>query len=115
MPPLKARTKTLRAEIRKPSVSDGSEILQPAKAMTAALDPFLRQITKLEQMFAESELANEDASVIQTYESSVQLLRALKRHTDDLMQDMRAIRSSRRNLETDLETIASRMDDFEKP
>jgi len=113
MPALKTETEALRTEIQNPTHSNGSQIKQPAIDMNAGLMPFLSEIQLLEQLFADSELAGEDIAVTQTYESSVQLLRALKRHTDEIMRSMRAARNSFSRLKTDLGTIVSRMNDYE--
>jgi len=113
VPALKTETIALRDEIQSPTHSNGSQIKQPAMDMNAGLIPFLAEISLLEQLFADSELAGEDIAVTQTYESSIQLLRALKRHVDELMRDMRAARGSFKGLKTDLQTIVSRMNDYE--
>ncbi len=113
MPALKAETVALRAEIRTPTYSNGSDIKQPAKDMTAGLGPFLNEIALLEQLIANSEIVGENVAVTQTYESSVQLLRALKRHIDEILRSMRAARNSYQRLKTDLGTVVSRMNDYE--
>ncbi len=112
MPALKTETIALRTEIQNPTHSNGSDIKQPAMDMTAGLIPFQAQLALLEQLFSNSELVGEDIAVTQTYESSMQLLRALRRHTDDIQRSMRAARNTFKNLKSDLNTIVSRMDDY---
>lgn len=113
MPALKTETMALRTEIQNPTHSNGSQIKQPAIDMNAGLIPFMAEISLLEQLFADSELSGENIAVTQTFESSVQLLRALKRHTDEIMRSHRAARNSFTRLRDDLWTIVSRMNDYE--